>query len=97
MKANFELRAKEDALYEGDSEDPIIRAKLDALGFLGGNRDSITDDEGTPVPQSDEDLGKLIAILQTDRGNIREYSAFGDPNWKIIDAQVEICEWAKGT
>ena len=96
MKAKFELKAKEDALYEGDSEDSIIRAKLDTVGFLLGETDPITD-EPTDVPQTDEDLDKLIEALKKDKNSVPEYSAFGDPNWRISDAMIEICEWAKGT
>jgi len=96
MKDKFELQAKEDALYEGDCEDPIIRAKLDAIGFLLGETATITD-EPTAVPQSDEDLDKLIAELGKDKNSVPEYSAFGDPNWRVSDAMIEICEWAKGT
>ena len=61
MRDTYLLKTKEDALYEGDSEDPIIRGKLDALGFLLGETDPITDAE-VAVPQSDEDLDKLIAV-----------------------------------
>ena len=96
MKAEFELKAKEDALYEGDSEDPIIRAKLDTIGFLLGETDPITD-EPTDVPQTDEDLDKLIEVLKKDKNSVPEYSAFGDPNWRVSDAMIEICESAKGT
>lgn len=97
MKDKYQLKDKEDALYDasGEGDNPIIRGKLDAIGFLLGETDPITD-EDVPAPQTDKDLDNLIAILRKERANIREYSAFGDPNWKIIDAQIEICEWAKG-
>ena len=54
-------------------------------------------DEDVAIPQSDEDLDKLIAILKAEKENIPEYSLFGDPNWQIFNAQIEICEWAKGS
>ena len=104
MKARIELKAKEDELYDeldGCEEDrceyKVARGKLDAIGFLLGETDPITDDEDASVPQSDEDLDRLIATLKAERENIAEYSFFGDPNWKVCDAQIEICEWAKGT
>lgn len=97
MKDKIDLSLEEDALYEeaGDEPDSITRAKLDAIGFLRGETDCITDEEIEP-PKTDEDIDRLIAILRKERGEIAEYSLFGDPNWQMIDAQIEICEWAKG-
>jgi len=95
MRSREELKAKEDALYEGDEADPVVRAKLDALGFLLGDTDCITDAELDP-PQSNEDIDLIIAELRNDRDKVPEYSLFGDPNWRITDAQIQICEWAKG-
>lgn len=99
MKDKFELRAKEDKLWDARGEgngDPIIVGKIDAIGFLRGETDPITD-EDIAVPHTDEDLDNLIKVLRKERLEIREYSAFGDPNWQITDAQIEICEWAKGS
>ena len=36
----------------------------------------------------------MIAELKAHREDVPERSAFGDPNWKQTDAQVEILEWA---
>lgn len=98
MRDKIELQIKEEELWDvrGEGEgDPLITGKIDAIGFLQGETDPITD-EDVPVPKTNEDLDKLIATLRTERENIAEYSAFGDPNWRVIDAQIEICEWAKG-
>ncbi len=96
MKIKSELRIKEEELYNelGESEDPIIRAKLDAIGFLLGETDPITESDCS-VPQSDEELDHLITILKEEREKVPKYSAFGDPNWKTTDAQINICKWAK--
>ncbi len=94
MKDKYQLKIKEDELWEGDNEDPVTRGKTDAIGFLLGDLDSITDEE-IAVPQTDEELDKLIAVLKAEKQSYPEYSYFGDPNWKIVDAQIEICEWAK--
>ena len=97
MKDEYQLHAKEDELWatKGEKEDPILQGKIDAIGFLRGEADPITDAD-VPMPQTDEDLDRLIVILETEKKGIAEYSFFGDPNWKIIDAQIEICKWAKG-
>ena len=97
MKDKIDLKIKEDELYdsEGGREDPIARAKLDAIGFILGESDPITEAELEP-PENDADLDNIIAELKKDRDNIPEYSYFGDPNWRIIDTQIQICEWAKG-
>jgi len=96
MKDMFELRRKEDELWEEDDgrDDPIIAKQIDAIGFLKGELDPITE-ENQEVPTTDEGLDKLIAQLKIEREQIAEYSFFGDSNWKIIDAQIAICEWAK--
>jgi hypothetical protein len=97
MKDKIDLKIKEDELYDEmppDGDDEITRAKLDAISFLLGEGDPITSAE-LDSPQADADLDKLIAELKKDRENIPEYSAFGDTNWKCIDAQIKICEWAK--
>lgn len=98
MKDKIDLKLEEAALYEetGDEPDSITRAKLDAIGFLLGEIDCITEEEIKP-PQTDEEIDKLIAILRKERAGIPEYSLFGDPSWQMIDAQREICEWAKGS
>lgn len=99
MKEKYQLKAKWDDICgarDGDYKNPILRAKDETLGFLLGEADPITD-EDMKTPKTDEDLDKLIAVLKAERENIPEYSAFGDPNWRIIDAQIEICEWAKGS
>ena len=93
MKNKYQLKDKENEIWAGD-EDPVNGGRVDAIGFLRGETDPITDEE-VAVPETDEDLDNLIAILRKEKENISEYSFFGDPNWKIIDAQIEICEWAK--
>lgn len=97
MKDKIELKIKEEELWDADDgrDDPIIRGQIDAIGFLCGDTDPITN-EDIAVPQSDDDLDNLIALLRKEKTQIREYSMFGDPNWLIILAQIEICEWAKG-
>jgi len=95
MKDKYQLKRKEDELWES-GEDEVTRGKRDAISFLRGELEPITDAD-VAVPQSDEDLDNLIAILRTEKEGIPEYSLFGDPNWKITDAQIEICEWAKGS
>lgn len=98
MKDRYELKDKENELWgaRGEGEgDPIIAGKIDAIQFLLGDGDPITD-EDIGAPTTDEELDKLIAILKAEKENIPEYSMFGDPNWKVADAQIEICEWAKG-
>lgn len=98
MKDKYQLKDREDELWEERSEDEgnaILRAQCGALGFLRGETDPVTDAE-METSKTDEDLDKLIAQLQQEKENIREYSAFGDPNWQMLDAQIEICEWAKG-
>ena len=98
MKDKIELKIREEELEDilgDDEENPVIYAKRNAVGFLLGEMDPITDEE-VEVPTSDEELEKIINILKKERANIPEYSMFGDPNWKVIDAQISICEWAKG-
>lgn len=99
MKDKHQLKAKEDELWATRSEkgeDPILKGEIDAIGFLLGEIEEPITDEDVPVPQSDEDLDSLITHLKDEKKSVAEYSAFGDPNWRIIDAQIEICEWAKG-
>lgn len=47
-------------------------------------------------PKTDADLDRIIDTLREDRKNLPEHSTLDEPNWKMIDAQIEICEWAKG-
>ena len=96
MKNKVELRTHEKEIWDDDrmENDPIKRGELDVIGWLLGESDPITDEE-IEIPTSDKELDKVIATLKTEKGNIREYSFFGDPNWKIFDAQIEICKWAK--
>jgi len=97
MKDKSQLKDKENELWDacGESEDPILRGKIDAIGFLLGDTVPITDEDMEP-PETDEELDSLITVLESEREHIPEYSAFGDPNWKIFDAQIELCRWAKG-
>lgn len=99
MKSKTDLKLKEDELWnsigdEGDG-DPVTRGQLDALGWLEGETDPITE-EDVAVPTTDQELDNVIAILRKEKEDIAEYSFFGDPNWQVSDAQIEICEWAKG-
>jgi len=42
-----------------------------------------------------EEIIRLIT-LEEEKATCPEFSFFGDPNWKMIDAQIEIARWAKG-
>ena len=95
MRTREELLRKQDELRAKDKEDPIITAQRDAIGFLLGELEPITDEKVAP-PQTDEDIDNLIKVLRKEKAEIAEYSFFGDPNWQIADAQIELCEWAKG-
>lgn len=96
MKNKQSLKLKQNEIYGAnpDLEDPVGRARCDTIDFLLGDGDPITD-EDFPVPQSDGDLDELITALRKERKAYPEYSLFGDPNWKMIDVEIEICEWAK--
>lgn len=37
-----------------------------------------------------EEIAEMIEALDEDRKTLPEFSRFGDPNWKIIDAQLAI-------
>lgn len=49
-----------------------------------------------PLPSTDADLDRIIAALKEERKTLPERSELGEPNWKMIDVQIAICEWAKG-
>jgi hypothetical protein len=97
MRKEYELRIRQDRLLDSldDNDNPIARAKLEAIDFILGEGDPITNDE-LPTPKTDEDLDKLIATLEKEKHEVPEYSAFGDPNWKTSEAQIEMVKWAKG-
>ena len=103
MKGDRDLSRKEHDLdYERDdasneTESAVADAKRDTIGWLRGNSYPVAGDwEGEP-PKTDADLDKAIAMIQADKAGLPEYSFFGDPNWKIADAQIAILQWAKGT
>lgn len=98
MKDKYTLRAKQNAILtarDEDIENPILQAKDETLGFLLGEMDSPVESITEP-PTTDEDIDKLIEAVREENEGIREFSMFGDPNWKIRDATIEILEWAKG-
>ena len=51
----------------------------------------------TEPPTTDEGIDKLIKAVKAEYEGIPEFSMFGDPNWRIRDATIEILEWAKGS
>jgi hypothetical protein len=65
MRKEYELRIRQDRLLDSldDNDNPIARAKLEAIDFILGEGDPITNDE-LPTPKTDEDLDKLIATLE---------------------------------
>lgn len=97
MRTKLELQQKQNDLYDvmGNRRIPVIQAQLDAIGFILGANDPITD-EDMPVPKTNSDLDNVIKQLGKDKKTVPEYSAFGDHNWENIDAQIEIVRWAKG-
>ncbi len=100
MKATAEITQRQkyleatQSLTDQHGEDQVQTAQYSLLGWLLGESDPPMDDEMDP-PTTDEQLDKAIAVLQAERENIPEYSVFGYPNWKIIDAQVAELEWCK--
>ena len=98
MKDRIELKLKLEELEKEDPDfsSPTTEAKVNAIQFLLEDGDPITE-EDMPIPKTDEDIDKLIAILRQERIKLPHYSFFGDDNWTNIDASIEICEWAKGS
>jgi hypothetical protein len=98
MKSMDEMRRKEDQIYDAADPDrnptPEFNGQRDALGWLMGESEEITEGfEG--IPLTDADLDKVIELLLKEKENIPEFSHFGDPNWRVIDAQISIMKWAK--
>lgn len=42
--------------------------------------------------RSAKEIKEKIAELREERNNIREFSLFGDNNWKILDLMIEVLE-----
>lgn len=94
-KVAIEIKLEELGDEDPNFENEGIKAKVDALTFILGEADPITDEDMKP-PKSDAELDHLIEVLRQDREETPHHSFFGDDNWEIIDAQIQICEWAKG-
>ncbi|KKN74984.1 hypothetical protein LCGC14_0384860 [marine sediment metagenome] len=76
-------------------EDPVELAKYEALGFLLGDMDSPVESITEP-PTTDDEINKLIEGVKAEYEGVPEFSMFGDPNWRVRDATIEILEWARG-
>lgn len=98
MKDKNEIRVKVHRLVRTAGDPPTAeqRAQIDALDWILGDADPILDDESL-IPDSDENIRKAITLLKASKDQYPQYSAFGDPNWRIADAQVEILEWVLST
>lgn len=94
MKNKRDIERKIDRLYDnaGEQPKPEERARIDALYWVVGQGDPIIDDEEIK-PDSDESIRKVIESLKDSKNKYPEFSVFGDPNWRVADAQVEILEW----
>ena len=98
MKDKRDIERRIDHLYDDLDErspDPVVRAKVEALDFLLGDHDPICE-AVLEAPTDDAGIAALIAALNDEKTTVPEYSAFGDPNWRITEGMVEILEWAKG-
>jgi len=42
-----------------------------------------------------EEIAEMIEALEEDRKVLPEFSTFGDPNWKIIDAELAVLRTGK--
>ena len=94
MRNDYEIKGEIDAIYDlMDEGDPIDKAKAEALDWVLGNCDSPADMDLTGKEATENEVRKCIELLEADRRDIPEYSFFGDPNWKVLDAQIEILEW----
>ena len=98
MKDKIDISLEENAIYGEVTDDeptPTQRAQLDALGWVKGEADPITDN-GVEVYgrlATEDEVKQAIEQLKADRKKVPEYSYFGDPNWQMIDAQIEILQW----
>ena len=98
MKDKYALRRKQDAVCgerDGDIEDPILQARDETLGFLIGDMESPVESI-TESPTNNAEIDKLIEAVRAEYEGVPEYSMFGDPNWQVRDAIIEILEWVKG-
>ena len=43
--------------------------------------------------KTEREIGTIVNVLYKERSTISQFSAFGDDNWQIIDAQIEALEW----
>ena len=94
MKNKYEIKDEIDTTYDlMDEDDPVGRAKIEALDWVLGDADPPADIEGTGKEATEDEIKNCITLLKKDREEIPEYSFFGDPNWKVLDAQIEILQW----
>jgi len=96
MKDQYDIRKEIDATYElMDEGDDVEKEKINALEWVIGQMDPPTDGiKGTGKLATEDEVKKCIELLRRERKEIPEYSFFGDSNWKTIDAQIEVLEWA---
>lgn len=98
MKDKYQIKEKQRGILGARDEDidnPILRAKDEILGFLLGDMDSPVESILHP-PTNDYEIDELIKEVKVEYEGIPEFSMFGDPNWKVRDAEIEMLEWAKG-
>jgi len=100
LKSKVEILIEIDRIYEdchGDAEpEPEDRAKTEALEWVTGGGYPISGDAtDDPLGRMAEEEEVMLTIeeLKRQRNELPEYSLFGDPNWRMTDAQVEILQW----
>lgn len=94
MKNERAITRRLNELYDhvGEHPTPEQSGQMDALGWVLGEADSILEDENAKA-DSDDAIRKAIEELKASKKKYPEYSLFGDPNWRVADAQVAILEW----
>lgn len=97
MKDKYQIDARLSRLYDSlddvGGEDPIIQGKLDALDWVSGDADNLISGEVDAGFKEEARITTMIEELIKEKETLPEYSFFGDSNWKLIDAQVEILKW----
>jgi hypothetical protein len=95
MKNLSEIKDEIDSIYDlMDEDDPVGRAEIDALEWVIGQADPPIDDmKGTGKLATEDEIKKCIELLRKERTTLPEYSFFRDPNWRMIDAQIEQLQW----
>jgi hypothetical protein len=94
MKDKYAIEERVDHLYDRighDDPSPVERGRINALDWVLGNGDPIGDDEDAKADEAG--IRKVIEELKQTRTKYPRFSTFGDPNWDVADAQVEILEW----